>query len=241
MRFTIGLLLLVASSIVAEPIPAGMKVGLVQFLNFGYQGLKSNITRAAEKMPADDFGFAPSTMPGMRSYGRVIAHVAEGQFDVCAADKGQPNPMANRKLEEQLTGKADIVKALADAFALCDTAFATLTDATAAEYVPRGKGHMARSALLAGVLATAVNVRHYHRLPSSQGTGSTLKRSAMTNSDWWACAKTPQPETTSHARGFGSDRRSAGGFAVLATQSSRWDACIRAGVAPSESDHPTNP
>jgi hypothetical protein len=153
MRFFISLLLLGGATLAAQPIPAGMKVGLVQFLQFGYQGLKSNITHAAEKMPADDYAFTPSTMPAVRSYGRVMAHVIEGQFDVCSAAQGRPNPMEGKKLEEELTAKADITKALADSFALCDTAFATLTDATAAEYVPRGKGHMARSALLVGVLA----------------------------------------------------------------------------------------
>jgi hypothetical protein len=70
MRFVVSLVLLSGATVAAQPIPAGMKVGLVQFLALGYQGLKSNITRAAEKMPADDYGFTPSTMPGVRSYRR---------------------------------------------------------------------------------------------------------------------------------------------------------------------------
>jgi hypothetical protein len=44
------------------------------------------------------------------------------------------------------------VKALADSFALCDKAFAGLTDQNAMEMVKQGQNEIARSALLAGVV-----------------------------------------------------------------------------------------
>ena len=55
---------------------------------------------------------------------------------------------------ETLTTKAEIVKAVADAFAFCDDAFSSLTDASAAEMISNGRGgQQSRAAALLGVLA----------------------------------------------------------------------------------------
>ena len=137
----------------AQPIPAGMKVGLADYLRFGYEGIKQNLTAAAERMPEADFGFKPHAMAGGRTYGQIFAHVADGQSDVCAVIAGAPNPSAGRQLEKELKTKAEIAKALADSFALCDGVFSSLTDANAADLVKRGEGHISRAALLVGVLA----------------------------------------------------------------------------------------
>jgi hypothetical protein len=50
-----------------------------------------------------------------------------------------PNPNQGKNLEE-LTTKADVVKALADSFAFCDDAFASLTDQSALEVLTGGRG-----------------------------------------------------------------------------------------------------
>ncbi len=62
---------------------------------------------------------------------------------------GVANPVAGRQLEVELTTKADIVKALADSFVLCDAAYASLTDANVSELVTQGRGQIARAAILA--------------------------------------------------------------------------------------------
>jgi hypothetical protein len=56
-------LILYPSARASGQIPAGMKVGLSQYLQNGYDGLKANVVAAANKMPEADFGFRPSTMP----------------------------------------------------------------------------------------------------------------------------------------------------------------------------------
>ena len=129
------------------------QVGLAEYLRIGYGGLKHNLQRAAEKMPEADYGFRPSEMAGVRGFGRLFAHVAEGQFDACAAVAGAPNPMADRRLEIELDTKEKVLRALGESFALCDAAFAALTDANASDLIRRGKGEISRSALLVGVLA----------------------------------------------------------------------------------------
>jgi hypothetical protein len=148
-----ALVMTVNTPLLAQPIPAGMRVGLADYLRFGYGGIKQNLLGAPEAMPDADYGFTPSAMPAVRTYGQVLAHVAEGQFDACSAIKGVPNPNAGRRLEQELKTKAEFVKALSDSFAICDEVFATLTDATANDPVKRGEGHIAKVAMLVGVLA----------------------------------------------------------------------------------------
>jgi hypothetical protein len=137
----------------AQPIPAGMKVGLATYVGFAYDGLKGDLLAAAAAMPEADYGFKPAAAAEMRSYGQLFAHVAEGQFGTCATLKGVANPVAGRSLEKELRSKAGIEKALADSFALCNDAILSLTDATAADFVAVGKGHVAKGAVVTGLLA----------------------------------------------------------------------------------------
>ena len=150
---SIALCCLYPSSTGFAQIPAGQKVGLVVYLKAGYQGLKVNLTAAAEKMPEADYGFKPGTMPEVRTYGQLFAHVAAGQYGVCAAMRGTSNPIQGRNIEQELKTKADLVKVLADSFAFCDDAVAALTDQNAGEFIKQGQGELAREAALAGLIA----------------------------------------------------------------------------------------
>ena len=53
---------------------------------------------------------------------------------------------------EKKTTKAEFVKALADSFAYCDSAFAALTDQNALEFVKQGQNDVTRAGLLANIL-----------------------------------------------------------------------------------------
>lgn len=141
----------VSSSVAAGQIPAGQKVGLVRFLQAGYAGIKADLTAAAEKMPAADYGFKPSPMPETRTYGAVIAHAADGMFGACATARGVSKPAGN--LEKTALTKPAVLKALADSLAFCDEMMSSLTEESAAELVKQGQGEIARSAVLAGMLA----------------------------------------------------------------------------------------
>ena len=87
-------------------------------------------------MPEADYDFKPSPMAEARAYGAVIAHAADGMFGTCARLKGVPNPRPD--VEKTMTRKGEIVKALTDAFALCDEAIAALTENSAEEFVSQG-------------------------------------------------------------------------------------------------------
>ena len=130
----------------------GQKIGLATSLQRGYNGFKTNFTAAAEKMPEADYTFKPGSTPEARTYGQVIAHIAQSQFGQCSGLKGVPNPMAGKQLEQELKTKAEITKALADSFAMCDELFANVTDASATEMVKAGPNEQTRAASLYGVI-----------------------------------------------------------------------------------------
>ena len=143
--------LLVAPLAFTQP-PGGQKIGLATSLQRGYAGFKTNFTQAAEKMPEADYTFKPGSTPEARTYTQVIAHIAQSQFGQCAGINGVPNPMQGKQLEQELKTKADVTKALAESFALCDTAFAKLTDENATEMIKQGQNEVTRAAALYGVL-----------------------------------------------------------------------------------------
>jgi hypothetical protein len=152
MKFTTCLVFVALSSPVAiAQTPARQKIGLIQYIQASYAGIKRDLVAAAEKMPDADYGFKPSQMSEARTYGAVIAHAADGMFAACARAKGVPNPVPD--VELKLANKAEIVKALVDSIAFCDGAFSALTDQSSEEYVRQGPVDIPRGAVLMGVLA----------------------------------------------------------------------------------------
>jgi len=129
--------------------PVGLAAGLQNTYNF----LKANLTQAAEIVPESGYGLKPSTMAEVRTYGQVIGHVADAQFGQCSGAIGVPNPNQG-SLEAPGKTRAELIKGLADSFALCDKAFAALTDQNAAEMISNGRGgQQARAMALVGVIA----------------------------------------------------------------------------------------
>jgi len=149
--------MLAASIALAQPparggMPAGQKIGLATSLQRGYAAFKRNFTGAAEKMPESDYGFKPGSTPEARTFAQVIDHIAQSQFGQCSAMKGVPNPMQGKQLEQELKTKAEVSKALADSFALCDDLFSGVTDVNAAETIKQGPNEITRAAALYGVI-----------------------------------------------------------------------------------------
>ncbi len=112
-----------------------------------YTNIKNNILKAADKMPETDYSFKPT--PEIRTFGALVAHVADSQTRLCNAILGKTkSPAAGSK-----TAKADIVAALKDSFADCDSAFDSLTEANAKEVVKMGPREFTRlGALMRGVI-----------------------------------------------------------------------------------------
>ncbi len=51
-----------------------------------YEGLKANILKSADKMPAEGYSFKPE--PDIRSFARILNHVTEAQERSCGALNG---------------------------------------------------------------------------------------------------------------------------------------------------------
>ena len=130
---------------------APQKISLVMTLQRGYAGLKANLTQEADKMPEADYGFKPGSMPEVRPFSALFGHVANAQYNTCAAVKGVPNPNQGNNLEQK-TAKADVVKALADSFAFCDEAFSSLTDENALQMIKQGQNEVTRAGALMGLI-----------------------------------------------------------------------------------------
>ena len=126
-----------AAAPVAQAAPAAAPANpLSATLKSMWDGIKVNLVESAAKMPEADFAFQPTKE--VRTFGQIVAHVANSTFSYCARGKGEDNP--NKvDFEKTLTSKADLVKALNDATAYCDGVYGGMTDAAAMEMVKTGQ------------------------------------------------------------------------------------------------------
>ena len=112
-----------------------------------YNNIKNNHIKMAEKMPDENYGFKATG--DVRTFGQLVAHVADSQARICSAVNGEQKAVnAGSK-----TSKADLVAALKESFNMCDKAFDSLTDAKAAEMVSMGQRQRSKLGLLAGMVS----------------------------------------------------------------------------------------
>ena len=133
--FSIALIAVALACPLAAQQGAPQTPTVTGFLRNLYNGNKASVLRAAERMPEDSYGLRPGTQEEVRTFGQHVAHVANFNFLWCSQAKGEANPNAGRDLEKTLRTKAEILKAITDAFAYCDPAYAALTDASGAEVI----------------------------------------------------------------------------------------------------------
>jgi len=96
-----------------------------------YARMKTILVSSAEKMPEENYNFKPTE--AVRSYGQIVGHLADAQYNFCSLALGETNP--GLKIEQTKTTKADLVAALKDALAYCDKAYDSMTDASAIQTV----------------------------------------------------------------------------------------------------------
>lgn len=139
-----------AAAAVLQAQTPNAPVSLINEIKQNYTGVKNNLTRAAEKMPEEFYSFKPS--PDVRTFGEEVAHGADIQTMLCsmALNKPQQGTAASKKT------KAELIAALNESNALCDQAYAALTEANANEARPFIRGQRS----FAGVLD--FNVGHHN-------------------------------------------------------------------------------
>jgi hypothetical protein len=110
-----------------------------------YALVKNSLLKAAEKMPAEDYSFR--TVPQVRTFGQMIAHVAGAQMLMCQVVQGEKTT-ANAKFPPPQTAKADLVAALKASFDYCDPVYASMTDRAGIAPVKWFRWNMSRLGLL---------------------------------------------------------------------------------------------
>jgi uncharacterized damage-inducible protein DinB len=101
------------------------------FNKIAYARIKGILIASAEKMPEENYNFKPTD--AVRSYGQIVGHVADAQYNFCSIALGDKNPGLN--IEKSKTTKADLVAALKESVAYCDKAYEGMTDASGTEMV----------------------------------------------------------------------------------------------------------
>jgi hypothetical protein len=93
-------------------------------------------------MPEEHYSFR--TTDQVRTFGQMIAHVADAQLRMCAVVKGE-QVTANAASK---TSKADLVAALKASFDYCDPVYASMTDMAGAAQIKWARWEMSKLGLL---------------------------------------------------------------------------------------------
>lgn len=147
----------------ANPLSAELRVS--------YNYVKINLVKMAEKMPAENYDFRPT--PEVETFGQRVVHITNANTNVCAGLKGErKSTVAAAK-----TSKTELVAALKEAFAYCDSVFDSLTDAAATEMVSGALGGpVAPVGTTRSTLFTLYNlVRHSNELYGNMSVYLRLK------------------------------------------------------------------
>lgn len=117
--------------------PASQPTPLADEVKGTFSRIQGYITKAADQFPEDKLTWQPT--PAVRSWARLIAHVADDNNGACSALAGEASRPARLDTEDTQNSaankmtKADLQKALAESFARCEKAFAAVTEANMME------------------------------------------------------------------------------------------------------------
>ena len=119
--------------------------------------LEHEFVPAAEAMPEDKFGFAPTNgeFTGVRTFAQQIKHVAAVNYELGAAllEQKPPVDIGDESGPASVTSKADILKYLKESFEYVHKAIATIQEKNLVQTVksPFGEGSVTRLGLATSV------------------------------------------------------------------------------------------
>jgi hypothetical protein len=130
---------------------------VAQVLDGTVSNMEHEFVPAADAMPEDKFGFAPTSgeFKGVRTYAQQIKHVAAVNYELGAAllEQKPPVDIGDESGPASVTSKADILKYLKDSFEYVHKAIATINEKNLVEPVksPFGEGSVSRLGLATSV------------------------------------------------------------------------------------------
>ncbi len=130
---------------------------VTEVLDRTVSNMEHEFVPAAEAMPEDKFGFAPSNgeFKGVRTFAQQIKHVAAVNYELGAAilEEKPPVDIGDEAGPASITTKAEILKYLKDSFVYVHKAVQTINDKNLVETVksPFGEGKVTRLGLATSV------------------------------------------------------------------------------------------
>jgi hypothetical protein len=124
-----------------------------QVLDGGVKSIESEFIPAAEAMPEEKYGFAPTSgeFKGVRTFAQQVKHVAAINYMVAAVILGEKPPVDTGGEDGPASAKtkAEIVQFAKDSFVYAHKAIASITEANALEPIsgPFGKDKVTRLGL----------------------------------------------------------------------------------------------
>jgi uncharacterized damage-inducible protein DinB len=165
---TCGILFLATASLAQNAKPKEEHRTVTQLLDRSVSNFEHEFTPAAEAMPEDKFGFAPSNgeFKGVRTYAQQIKHVAAVNYELAAAilEQKPPADVDDEMGPASVTSKADVIKYLKDSFEYVHKAIATINEQNLTQTVksPFGEGKVSRLGLATSI--TAHGFDHYGQM-----------------------------------------------------------------------------
>jgi hypothetical protein len=144
------LFLLLASMAWADTKPKEEHRTVTQILDRVLKNTEEEFVPAAEAMPEDKFGFAPTNgeFKGVRTFAQQIKHVAAVNYEVAAAilEEKPPIDLNGEAGPASVKSKEDIIKFLKDSFTYAHKAIATINETNLTNTVrsPFGEGKVTR-------------------------------------------------------------------------------------------------
>jgi DinB superfamily len=155
-----------AAAQAAEPKEVHRSV--TEILDRTVLNMEHEFVPAAEAMPEDKFGFAPTDgeFKGVRTFAQQIKHVAAVNYELGAAllEQKPPVDIGDESGPASITSKADILKFLKESFEYVHKAIATINEKNLVSTVksPFGEGSVTRLGLATSVSAHGFD--HYGQM-----------------------------------------------------------------------------
>jgi uncharacterized damage-inducible protein DinB len=99
--------------------PAGGNLTAVNSVQFSFDVVRGHLMRTAEQAPESLYAYRPT--PEVRSFGQLLAHIADAHHMVCGAALGKE--VQPPGAERNATSKMQIIEALSTSYAGCEEAF----------------------------------------------------------------------------------------------------------------------
>lgn len=145
-------------SVSAAPAPEPQSTAVRDSIKSVFDIGARYIVRSAEQIPESLYGYRPT--PDVRTFSELFTHIAGSNYQFCTGASREDAAPGTAAAESAKT-KAEIQKVLADSFAFCDRAFATVNDTTGGETTSIFGGAINSTRL--GILSfgAAHNMEHY--------------------------------------------------------------------------------